>query len=829
MALIISKYFNWLQKDAPAGEVERYPEIDEKGETSVKGIYVAGDLTGIPLLKLAAESGKKVIDTIINDALFNNQRKEKTDFEVFDLVIVGAGPAGISAGLEASKKNLNFKILESAQRFSTIINFPKAKPIFAEPEDYNQQADLKIQDGTKESLLDDLYQQVERIDLPLEEDVMVEKIERRNNHFEVFTKNENYKALRIILAIGKSGNARMLDVPGENLPKVFNRLFDPADADGHNVLVVGGGDSALETAIATTDYADSVTISYRKPEFSRPKEGNVEKLNRLISTGKIKLMMQSYVKEIKNDSVVLIKGDKNEVELKNSMVFTMIGRELPFDFFKRSNIKMEGELSITGKLQFLLLILVSGIIYFGKSSEDFYSHFFGKLNSFGEIFSSIFTADFWNKFLSLPIVLFSTLFSDQIKVWNATKYINATVAYFCFVAVILLGLYLLIKFIKDNYKSFAFNWKSFKYSYFIFIAAFFAFIFFTSRYFGLDLLGKSQSFWYTGLYSLTILIFGLRRIKMKPTRYIKVQTWTLILIQAIPLFILPELIFPALGKAGMLGSRDGFIMSQVFPNESYWRSYGFILAWPLFFFNLYGSNITTFWLMFSLIQTFVIIPFIIYKWGKGAYCGWICSCGAMAETLGDEYRTLAPHGPKAKKWENFGQWALLVAFVITAVKLISVLYNIEVPIINQSVGELSEVGHKIYYIGIDVIFAGVLGVGVYFFLSGRVWCRFGCPLAALMHIYTRFSRYRIFSEKKKCISCNICTKVCHMGIDVMNYANKGIPLNDVECVRCSACVVNCPTEVLSFGALPKGDTNNKFYKKVEINLENKAANWGSGL
>jgi polyferredoxin len=361
------------------------------------------------------------------------------------------------------------------------------------------------------------------------------------------------------------------------------------------------------------------------------------------------------------------------------------------------------------------------------------------------------------------------------------------------------------------------------------VAIFFAIVFFGGRYFGVNLLGKSQSFWYTGFYSLTILIFGLRRMKMKPTRYIIFQTWSLILIQALPLFILPEFIFPALGKAGLLGSSDGFVMSQVFPKESYWRSYGFILAWPLNFSNLYNSNITTFWLLFSLFQTFVFIPFIVYKWGKGAYCGWICSCGAMAETLGDEYRTLAPHGPNAKKWENFGQWALVFAFVITAIKLISVLYNIDIPIINQRVGDVNEVIHKIYYIGIDVIFAGVLGVGVYFFLSGRVWCRFGCPLAALMHIYNRFSRYRIFSEKKKCISCNICTKVCHMGIDVMNFANKGIPMNDVECVRCSACVVNCPTEVLSFGSLPTGDTNNKLYKELEIKLENKAANWGSGL
>ena len=95
--------------------------------------------------------------------------------------------------------------------------------------------------------------------------------------------------------------------------------------------------------------------------------------------------------------------------------------------------------------------------------------------------------------------------------------------------------------------------------------------------------------------------------------------------------------------------------------------------------------------------------------------------------------------------------------------------------------------------------AGILGVGLYFWFSGRVWCRFACPLAALMHIYTRFSRYRIFPDKQKCISCNVCTSVCHQGIDVMNFANKGLPMEDPECVRCSACVQQCPTGVLAFG------------------------------
>ena len=825
---ILSKYFNWLQKDVPVGEVERYPKINDNWETTIKGIYVAGDLTGIPLLKLAAENGQKVVRHILNNDEFKKLKSSNSQNDIYDVIIVGAGPAGISAGLEAQKQNINSKILESSQKYNTIINFPKGKPIYAEPVDYKDEAELVINQGTKESLLEELYSQIKNKNLPIEEGVMVETINKVGDHFELITKNQKYKALRVILGIGKSGNSRMLKVPGENLPKVYNRLFDPVDAKGHDVLIIGGGDTALETATSVAEHAKSTTMSYRKPTFSRPKEGNVNKLNKLVGDGKLNLMMESDVKEIKEDKVVLVDKNKNEVIIDNSLVFTMIGKELPLDFFKRSKIQMEGELSLTTKLQFVLLLLVSCVIYFGKSSADFFESFFGKFDSWGAVIPKLFTVEFWFKFFALPSTILSTLFSDETRIWNVTKYISAGVSYIAFTATVILGIYLLYKFFKDYLPEIKPNWQTFKYFYFISVAFFFAVIFFGGRYFGVELLGKTQSFWYTGFYSLTILVFGLRRIKMKPTRYIKYQTWILILIQALPLFILPEFVFPFLGSIGALGSKDGFMLTQVFPGDSYWRSYGFILAWPLNFSNLYSSNITSFWLIFSLLQTFVVIPYIVYRWGKGAYCGWICSCGALAETLGDEYRTLAPHGPRAKKWENFGQWALLAAFVITALKLVSVLYNVNVPIINEKVSFTADFLQKFYYIGIDIIFAGVLGLGVYFFLSGRVWCRFGCPLAAWMHIVNRFSRYRIFSDKKKCISCNICTKVCHMGIDVMNYANKGIPMNDVECVRCSACVVNCPTEVLTFGSLPKTDTENTLYKNILLPvLHNK--DWKSGL
>ena len=402
---VLKSYFNWLQKDVPTGEVERYPRIDENGETSVKGVFVAGDLTGIPLLKLAAENGQKVVQHILNTNSFKKLKSSKSDIEIYDIVIVGAGPAGISAGLEAQKENIRFKILESSQIYNTIINFPKGKPIFAEPVDYNQKADLIINEGTKESLLEELNSQINDKNLPVEKGVMVETINKVGDHFELVTNRGIVKSLFVLLAIGKSGNSRMLNVPGEDLSKVFNRLFDPADTEGHNVLIVGGGDTALETAIAVSEYAESVTISYRKSSFSRPKEGNVEKLNEFIADGKIKLMMKTEVSEVTEENVILVNKNNEEVAIDNSMVFTMIGKELPLDFFKRSKIQMEGELSLTAKLQFALLLLFAGVLYFGKSSVDLYEHFFGKLNSWSDMLLDIFSVDFLSRFFSLPAVI----------------------------------------------------------------------------------------------------------------------------------------------------------------------------------------------------------------------------------------------------------------------------------------------------------------------------------------------------------------------------------------------------------------------------------------
>jgi len=405
-----------------------------------------------------------------------------------------------------------------------------------------------IEDGVKETLLADLEKQLEGKTLPIKEGVMVESITKGNDYFSIKTKNDTFKALKVIIAIGKSGNARMLKIPGEHLPKVYNRLIDPSEFKEQNVLVVGGGDSALETAISVAEYAKTVTLSYRRSSFSRPKEGNLTELNRLISEGKINLLMSSKIKEIKENSVIVVIENGEEVETENSAVFTMIGKELPIDFFKRSKIKMEGELSLTNKLQFLMLILFASVLYFGKSSKNLYEQVFGKVDSLGSAITQTFSTEFWHKYFSLPYVILSKLFSSSMRVWSVDEYVNALIAYISFAAAIIVGIYLTVRFIKEKKKDFAFDWQTFKYAYFFVIGVFFLIVFFGQKYFGLYIGGKSQGFYYTAMYSVTILIFGIRRIIAHPTKYIKIQTSSLIAIQILALFLLPEYIFPYLGK-----------------------------------------------------------------------------------------------------------------------------------------------------------------------------------------------------------------------------------------------------------------------------------------
>jgi len=778
----VSKYFNWLQKNNPRNIVESYPEIDEHKETSVPGVYIVGDLTGIPLLKLAADGGAKIVKQLFSDQ--NTALEKDKNSAVYDLVIVGAGPAGISAAIECKKRNISYIILESNRILNTIENFPKEKPITLKPDGVQLELPLEMNDGFKETLLEELKSQIERQGLNFEVGTFVQKLSLKDNIIHIEANKNVYMAEKVVLAIGKAGNSRQLKVPGELLPKVFNKLYDPGEFSDKNILVVGGGDSSLECSIALAKSGNKVIHSYRKEEFSRPKEENINKFHDLVEQSKITPFFESTVAEIREKEVVL-RTKEDSKTIPNDAVFTLIGRELPTKFFKRSGIRMEGEKGLSWWWFMVASISFFSMLYFGKVGIAF------------DLFTGAETT--WAKIVAYLSAPFQATLNWSLSGYKWYPSLNFILGWAGSIIFLISGICSLGFLARHGNVYFRTPWRAFKYTYFMGVSAFFTILYFSkllNNTSGAAEWIESPTYWYSLFYCVTMLIFGIRRTYVRKTRYVFWQMTALVSIQILFLFLLPFHLYKPL-ILDNLGAQH-WIVSELFPSGK-WSSFAFILFWPL---NMWEFGSSTFWTWFPFVQAGLILFFLIRHYGKGVYCGWICSCGGMAETLGDEYRRKTPHGPGAKRLENVGQTVLFAAIIFTPIIYLnkSGMWS--------SFPLLSYTMTGVYKFLIDVIFAGILGLGVYFFLGGRIWCRYGCPLAALMHIYTRFSRYRILSEKKDCISCEICTRVCHMGIDVMSFANKGIPMNDVQCVRCSACVTECPMDVLSFAKLKNADIHN---------------------
>jgi NosR/NirI family nitrous oxide reductase transcriptional regulator len=719
MPNLLTRYTQWLHTQWPAGKVEKLPDVRPDGSTNVPGLYVTGDLTGVPLLKTALDTGAKVVERI---ALELRRTGGQADTDTLDLAIVGAGVSGMAGAIEAKRLGLTFAALESAEPFFTIANFPRRKPIFTYPKNVQPAGTLQVTADVKEALLEELRAQAKAAGItPVSADAQY--VERSGDVLAVrLAEGPPIRARRVLVAIGRSGAYRKLGVPGEDLDKVGNRLYDSKDFAGQQVLVVGGGDTAVETAVDLAGAGARVTLSYRGAELSRPKPENLERL----SASNVTQRPRTNVREILPREVAMI-HDGREERLANDFVFVMIGREPPLDFFRRSGVPISGERGIGSWIGMILFLLFCAWLYNWKSGG-------------GQ--SALFQARHW-----FPFNLGSILASA-----------GGAIAHDAGDPRTLLGT--------------------------------------------LAISASGPAFWYTLAYTTVILIFGARRIARQRTPYVTAQTATLAAVQILPLFLLPEVILPWLGHNNLLPKG---IADALFPvvnyghGREYWRAYGLILAWPLNVYNVFTHEPLGWWLAISAVQTLVLIPIAIWFFGKGAYCGWICSCGALAETLGDSHRKKMPHGPFWNRLNLAGQVILGIAVLLLFVRIAGWV----LPDGNPADRIFDPLLKERYKWIIDVFLAGVIGYGLYFWFSGRVWCRFFCPLAALMHVYARFSRFAIVPDKKKCISCNVCTSVCHQGIDVMSFAARGEPMRDPECVRCSACVHDCPTGVLTFGRVDK--------------------------
>ena len=476
---LVQKYYHWLHGQWPAGKVEQLPDVDERGRTNLPGVYVVGDLNGVPLLKFSAQTGQDAVKEII---LNKKNSVEKDSSEELDLAIIGSGVSGVSAAIAAKEAGLNFKIFESNETFSTIVNFPKGKPIFTYPTDMKPEGPFDFDQGcdTKENLLSHLQKQFKQAKIKVDK-VYIDEIEKRGNYYKLKSKEQEFQSKNVIIAIGRSGNYRKMNVPGEEMDKVYNRLFDPAEFKEKKVTVVGGGDSAVEAAISLYQAGAEVTLSYRNKDLTRPKPENTEKIYSLASgqEGKnsenkkgIDLKLGSKIKKITEAEVEIESAEGENLKIKNDVVFALIGREAPLQFFRKSGIRLLGELSTKSKALMLLFISFCVWIYHWK----------------GYYFNHLDPAQWVNALKS------SQGFSLLTSALNAPANLLGTIA--------------------------------------------------------ISL--ESRSFYYTLLYCSCIVFFGIRRMIDKKTPYIKLQTWTLISIQCLPLFILPEIIFPWMGHNGFL-------------------------------------------------------------------------------------------------------------------------------------------------------------------------------------------------------------------------------------------------------------------------------------
>jgi len=731
-----------------SSEHER-PFLRKNNESNISGLYIIGDLAGAPVIKYAMAQGHDVIEHIAS------QPKEiGAKGDVYDVIIIGAGAAGLNAALQARERGMRYLVLEKEKIANTIENFPQGKWVYAEPDSHPPKGKLWLDGASKEDLIQRWHQIIEENELAIHTEEGVTGCQKKDGIFHVTTEKGEYRSKRVVLATGQRGNPRKLKVPGEDSERVYHRLYSPKKYKNENILVVGGGNSAVEAAITLSEQ-NKVYLSYRSGEFSRIFKDNEKKLKEQIAAGKIEVIFHSNVTEFgEKEATLQIEedGKKERRSVRYDHAFVLIGAEVPRKFLKSLGLKMENEWE--GSLlraAALTLLGFLGVWIFG-----------GQASLSGIDLSAI------------PGVVGAGLWAVAL------------------VSLIAFGI-----------KGDRFSWLGL--SFFVWYTIYGAKLgsgqeFWPYRNWGYEFLSffdRPWSFWYTVLYTALMTIFGIEALKRWGLdRKDKFQIWrfiSLIGFQWIFFFLIPEFLFQVAVQHQWVGEK--LATDPTFADQA-WRSYGIIYAWPLFFYTFFYDPHQV-WVIWGVLLSFGIIPIFVLFHGK-RYCSWICGCGGLAETFGDRWRHFAPKGKTSIKWEWMNLAILIFAAIVTVLMLIKDVFSV--------VRGTAEAGIGIYRIFADVWLVGILPVTLYPFLGGKVWCRYWCPLAKMMGLQSKFyaklkiSKFKI-TANDKCIGCYECSRNCQVGIDVMSYGLKQEALDNEtsSCIGCGICVTVCPMDVLSFG------------------------------
>lgn len=312
------------------------PVLTPDFETTVPGIYIAGELGGMGLVKNAIEQGRQAMAAI-------NARLRKMDRAdgVLDVLIVGCGPAGIAASLGAKQAGLSFLTIDQANLGGTVAHFPRGKMVMTAPAELPLVGRVNFGHISKEQLIAFWQDVIARTGLTPRFEEQVRRIDRTSGPFVVTTDKAVYHARIVLLAIGRRGSPRPLGVPGEDHTKVTYRLIDPEQYAGRNVLVVGGGDSALEAAASIAEQSGAqVVLSYRGSSYGRAKRANRERVALLVAAGRIDEWLGSTVEAIGADHVKIAHEGKVH-SMANDAVIICAGGLLPDQFLRDAGIAVE--------------------------------------------------------------------------------------------------------------------------------------------------------------------------------------------------------------------------------------------------------------------------------------------------------------------------------------------------------------------------------------------------------------------------------------------------------------------------------------------------------
>ncbi len=310
------------------------PAVGPDFQTNVQGLFVAGELGGMGLIRNAIEQGRQAMDSIAALPRAGHDRD-------IDVLIVGAGPAGIAASLRARELGLRAITVDQESLGGTVAHYPRGKIVMTAPVDLPMYGKVQLRETTKEALLELWTDVVGRIGIEVRCQQRVTAVERHPDGFVVQTEDGRYESPAVLLAIGRRGTPRKLGVPGEEHEKVVYRLVDPEQYRGRRVLVVGGGDSALEAAIALSEEPDTeVALCYRSDAFSRAKVKNRKRLSNAAEQGKLQVFLSSTPREIKPDSV-LLETPNGEKLLANDTMIVCAGGILPTAFLKSVGVEVE--------------------------------------------------------------------------------------------------------------------------------------------------------------------------------------------------------------------------------------------------------------------------------------------------------------------------------------------------------------------------------------------------------------------------------------------------------------------------------------------------------